>query len=154
MEKLNRAAKCSILGPQNLGSGEPGPPGPPPGSAAGHCTKSSWLHSTTLHARGTVAPRPTEWSCIIARQLWTEDIFVTVRDNDVRRLHPTTPPRSYNPPFIKRFQNSLLAHHSYAHLFTLHFSRVTNTWLTISLFFGGHRVQHHISQHDEHNPSS
>ena len=30
MEKLNRAAKCSILGPQNLGSGGgPGPPGPP-----------------------------------------------------------------------------------------------------------------------------
>ena len=27
MEKLNRAQKCSILGPQNLGSG--GPPGPP-----------------------------------------------------------------------------------------------------------------------------
>ena len=33
MEKLNRAQKCSILGPQNLGSGGPGPPGPPPGSA-------------------------------------------------------------------------------------------------------------------------
>ena len=33
MEKLNRAQKCSILGPQNLGSrGGPGP-GPPPGSA-------------------------------------------------------------------------------------------------------------------------
>ena len=32
MEKLNRAAKCSILGPQNLGSGGggPGPRGPPP----------------------------------------------------------------------------------------------------------------------------
>ena len=30
MEKLNRAQKCSILGPQNLGSGGgPGPPGPP-----------------------------------------------------------------------------------------------------------------------------
>ena len=30
-EKLNRAQKCSILGPQNLGSGGgPGPPGPPP----------------------------------------------------------------------------------------------------------------------------
>ena len=28
MEKLNRAQKCSILGPQNLGSG-----GAPPGSA-------------------------------------------------------------------------------------------------------------------------
>ena len=28
MEKLNRAQKCSILGPQNLGLG-----GPPPGSA-------------------------------------------------------------------------------------------------------------------------
>ena len=34
VEKLNRAQKCSILGPQNLGSGGgPGPPGPPPGSA-------------------------------------------------------------------------------------------------------------------------
>ena len=29
MEKLNRAQKCSILGPQNLGSGGAGPPGPP-----------------------------------------------------------------------------------------------------------------------------
>ena len=29
MEKLNRAQKCSILGPQNLGSGRPGPLGPP-----------------------------------------------------------------------------------------------------------------------------
>ena len=30
MEKLNRAQKCSILGPQNLGSGGgPGPPGAP-----------------------------------------------------------------------------------------------------------------------------
>ena len=35
MEKLNRAQKCSILGPQNLGSGGTGPPGPPPGSAPG-----------------------------------------------------------------------------------------------------------------------
>ena len=31
MEKLNRAQKCSILGPQNLGSrGAPGPPPPDP----------------------------------------------------------------------------------------------------------------------------
>ena len=29
MQKLNRAQKCSILGPQNLGSGGPGPPGVP-----------------------------------------------------------------------------------------------------------------------------
>ena len=35
MEKLNRAQKCSLLGPQNLGSrGGPGPQGPP-GSAPG-----------------------------------------------------------------------------------------------------------------------
>ena len=34
MEKLNGAQKCSILGPQNLGSrGGPGPP--PPGSEPG-----------------------------------------------------------------------------------------------------------------------
>ena len=43
MEKLNRAQKCSILGPQNLGSGGvrggPGPQGPP-GSAPGLCTAS------------------------------------------------------------------------------------------------------------------
>ena len=39
MEKLNRAQKCSILGPQNLGSGGgPGPRGPPPGSAPGAVT--------------------------------------------------------------------------------------------------------------------
>ena len=30
MEKLNRAQKCSILGPQNLGSGGAQAPGPPP----------------------------------------------------------------------------------------------------------------------------
>ena len=30
MEKLNRAQKCSILGPQNLGSGGARDPGPPP----------------------------------------------------------------------------------------------------------------------------
>ena len=35
MEKLNREAKCSILGPQNLGSGGGArAPGAPPGSAA------------------------------------------------------------------------------------------------------------------------
>ena len=33
MEKLNRAKKCSILGPQNLGSGGARAPGAPPGSA-------------------------------------------------------------------------------------------------------------------------
>ena len=36
MEKLNRAQKCSMLGPQNLGSrGEGRAHGPPPGSAPG-----------------------------------------------------------------------------------------------------------------------
>ena len=30
MEKLNRAQKCSILGPQNLGWGGARAPGPPP----------------------------------------------------------------------------------------------------------------------------
>ena len=33
VEKLNRAQKCSILGPQNLGSGGARAPGAPPGSA-------------------------------------------------------------------------------------------------------------------------
>ena len=33
MEKLNRAQKCSILGPQNLGSGGARAPRAPPGSA-------------------------------------------------------------------------------------------------------------------------
>ena len=54
MEKLNRAAKCSILGPQNLGSGGgPGPPGPPPpGSAAGTqlCSFGWLVHYVDLPA--------------------------------------------------------------------------------------------------------
>ena len=33
MEKLNRAQKCSILGPQNLGS-RGGPPGSAPGTVS------------------------------------------------------------------------------------------------------------------------
>ena len=37
MEKLNRAQKCSILGPQNLGSGGARAPGAPPGSAPAVC---------------------------------------------------------------------------------------------------------------------
>ena len=38
MEKLNRAQKCSILGPQNLGSGGGArAPGAPPGSAPETC---------------------------------------------------------------------------------------------------------------------
>ena len=36
VEKLNRAQKCSILGPQNLGWGGPGPP---PGSAPDGCAE-------------------------------------------------------------------------------------------------------------------
>ena len=40
MEKLNRAQKCSILGPQNLGLGGPGPWGPP-GSAPGNANPTS-----------------------------------------------------------------------------------------------------------------
>ena len=44
MEKLNRAQKCSILGPQNLGSrGGPGPPGPPPGSAPDYLNETIFL---------------------------------------------------------------------------------------------------------------
>ena len=39
MEKLNRAQKCSILGPQNLGSGGGArAPGAPPGSAPAFIT--------------------------------------------------------------------------------------------------------------------
>ena len=38
MEKLNRAQKCSILGPQNLGSRGARAPGPP--GSAPHCTIS------------------------------------------------------------------------------------------------------------------
>ena len=34
MEKLNRAQKCSILGPQNLGSRGGRAPGPPPPGSA------------------------------------------------------------------------------------------------------------------------
>ena len=43
MEKLNRAQKCSILGPQNLGSGGgPGPRAPSPGSAPAFLSLNSW----------------------------------------------------------------------------------------------------------------
>ena len=52
MEKLNRAAKCSILGPQNLGSGGgPGPPGPPPGSAAAAYISSFINSHLTQHRK-------------------------------------------------------------------------------------------------------
>ena len=46
-KKLDRAPKCSILGPQNLGSGGgPGPRGPPPpGSASGY----TWKAATDSH---------------------------------------------------------------------------------------------------------
>ena len=49
MEKLNRAQKCSILGPQNLGSGGgPGPQGAPPGSAPAEYTVAGayYVYST------------------------------------------------------------------------------------------------------------
>ena len=48
MEKLNRAQKSSILGPQNLGSrGGPGPRPPPPGSASGtHAHNYSYTFNT------------------------------------------------------------------------------------------------------------
>ena len=50
MEKLNRAQKCSILGPQNLGSrGGPGPLGPPPGSAPGATTKPAYMCSHNIY---------------------------------------------------------------------------------------------------------
>ena len=47
MEKLNRAQKCSILGPQNLGSG--GGPGPPldPHLKSKNAASTSDYYSTT-----------------------------------------------------------------------------------------------------------
>ena len=59
MEKLNRAQKCSILGPQNLGSGGgPGPPGPPPpGSAPEACVKNS-VHEGKVYTPRQVTPPP------------------------------------------------------------------------------------------------
>ena len=39
MEKLNRAQKCSILGPQNLGSRGGPDPRPPPRSEPGSCRR-------------------------------------------------------------------------------------------------------------------
>ena len=44
MEKLNRAQKCSILGPQNLGWGGPGPRGPP--------WIRTWVTLLTMETRG------------------------------------------------------------------------------------------------------
>ena len=52
MEKLNRAQKCSILGPQNLGSGGGGrarAPGPPPGSAPGTLLILQYKIITIVH---------------------------------------------------------------------------------------------------------
>ena len=40
MEKLNRAQKCSILGPQNLGSGGGLGPQGPPGSAPAYIARN------------------------------------------------------------------------------------------------------------------
>ena len=50
VEKLNRAQKCSILGPQNLGSGGgPGPPGPPP-----------WIRTCDVYGHAEISrTRPT-----------------------------------------------------------------------------------------------
>ena len=53
VKKLNRAQKCSILGPQNLGSGGgPGPRGPPNGSAPA-------VSSTMYMYKGPSTPRET-----------------------------------------------------------------------------------------------
>ena len=52
MEKLNRAQKCSILGPQNLGSGGARAPGAPPGSAPELCRLSNF--SSTFRTSGSM----------------------------------------------------------------------------------------------------
>ena len=65
MEKLNRAQKCSILGPQNLGSREgPGPPGTP-GSASGststvHSAESFEKHGSASTVHRTKSLRDTD----------------------------------------------------------------------------------------------
>ena len=65
MEKLNRAQKCSILGPQNLGSrGGPGPRGPP-GSAPG-VPASDYILSAAITLKNVCEtlshdPTPTWW---------------------------------------------------------------------------------------------
>ena len=50
MDKLNRAQKCSILGPQNLGSRGAGPLGLPPGSATDDSKTKLSIISLKLHA--------------------------------------------------------------------------------------------------------
>ena len=54
MEKLNRAQKCSILGPQNLGSREGPGPRAPPGSAPADATASLILHPVS-HLQASIA---------------------------------------------------------------------------------------------------
>ena len=50
MEKLNRAQKCSILGPQNLGSGGARAPGAPPGSTpVSHCVTAHIAMMLSFH---------------------------------------------------------------------------------------------------------
>ena len=50
MYKLNRAQKCSILGPQNLGSRGSQAPGAPPGSATDDSKAKLSIISLKLHA--------------------------------------------------------------------------------------------------------
>ena len=67
VEKLNRAQKCSILGPQNLGSG--GGPGPPPGSAPGTAVSAALKFSDCALT--------TNWGPFTLRKLDREsDIFL------------------------------------------------------------------------------
>ena len=78
MEKLNRAQKCSILGPQNLGSrGGPGPPGPPP-----------WIRTWVFHHKKDAH---TEfWQCIIVRYQYLAKIQVPIKTpSDVQRIRET-----------------------------------------------------------------
>ena len=69
VEKLNRAQKCSILGPQNLGSGGgPGPRGPPPGSAPVTDSESKLNILTNLRDFAFVGWEPS-WTYYFAKKV-------------------------------------------------------------------------------------
>ena len=89
--------KCSILGPQNLGSrGGPGPPGPPPKSAAGFIANLytagtfKWAHrylgSCIVVLRSKTA-HVEDWLCPINRTYFKSTWFTTETEINENKLN-------------------------------------------------------------------